>query len=62
MGKEDRIRQRAYRKYVCSNREREEQEIREKMARGVIGAEIYQKKIDKRVMEARWPKRGNPRK
>jgi putative transposase len=62
MGKESRARQRAYREYVCLNREREEQEIREKMARGVIGAEIYQEKIEKRVMEARRARRGRPRK
>jgi len=51
MGKENGARQRAYRKYVCSNRDREEQEIREKMARGVIGAEIFQEKIEKRNKE-----------
>jgi putative transposase len=62
MGRESGIRQRTYREYVCSNRDREEQEIREKMARGVIGAEIYQEKIEKRVMEARRPRRGRPRK
>ncbi len=62
MGKEHGARQRAYREYVCSSRDREEQEIREKMTRGVIGAEIYQDGIEKRVMEARRPKRGRPRK
>ena len=62
MGKQNGTRQRAYREYVCSNRDKEEQEIREKMARGVIGAEIYQEKIEKRVMEARRPKRGRPKK
>ena len=62
MGKESGARQRVYREYVCSNRDKEEQEIREKMARGVIGAEIYQDKIEKRMMEARRPKKGRPRK
>jgi putative transposase len=62
MGKGHGGRQRVYREYVCSNRDSEEQEIREKMARGVIGAEIYQEKIEKRVMEARRPRRGRPRK
>jgi len=62
MGKENGKRQRAYREYVCSNRDRKEQEIRERMARGVIGAEIFQEKIEKRVMEVRRPKRGRPRK
>jgi hypothetical protein len=32
------------------------------MARGVVGAKIFQEKIEKRVMEIRWPKRGRPRK
>lgn len=62
MGKESGARQRAYRDYICSNRDREEQEIREKMVSGVIGAEIFQEKIEKRVMEVRRPKRGRPRK
>jgi len=62
MGKENATRQRAYREYVCSDREREEQEIRGKMARGVIGAEVYQEKIEKRVMENRRPKRGRAKK
>jgi len=62
MGGENGIRQKAYREYVCSNREREEQEISEKMARGVIGGEIYQERIEKRVTEIRKPKRGRPRK
>jgi len=43
-------------------RDREEQEIREKTAGGLIGAEIFQEKIEKRVMEVRRPKRGRPRK
>ena len=43
-------------------RDREEQEIREKIARGVIGAEIFQEKIEKRVMEVRKPKRRRPKK
>jgi putative transposase len=62
MGKESGTRKRAYREYVCSNRDREEREIRERMARGVIGAELFQEKIEKRVMEVRRPKRGRPRK
>ena len=31
------------------------------MARGVIGAEIYQERIEKRVTEARRLKRGRPK-
>ena len=41
-------------------RDREEQEIREKTARGLIGAEKFQEKIEMRVMEVRRPKRGRP--
>jgi hypothetical protein len=32
------------------------------MGRGVIGEEIYQEKIEKRVVEIRRRKRGRPRK
>jgi hypothetical protein len=52
----------AFPSLVYHIRNSEEQEIREKMARGVIGAEIFQEKIEKRVMEARRPKGGRPRK
>jgi REP element-mobilizing transposase RayT len=45
-----------------STRDSKEQEIRERMARGVIGAEVFQEKIEKRVVETRRPKRGRPRK
>ncbi|MBM4276532.1 MAG: transposase [Deltaproteobacteria bacterium] len=62
MGKEDRARRKAYREYVCCNRDKEEREIRERMARGVIGAEVFQQHIEKRVMEFSRPKRGRPRK
>jgi hypothetical protein len=47
---------------ICSNRDREEQEIGEKMARGVIGVDTFQENIEKRVVEIRRPKRGRPRK
>lgn len=62
MGKDDRSRRKAYREYVCSDRDKEEQEIRQRMARGVIGAEIFQERIQKRALEFRRPKRGRPRK
>jgi len=52
----------AFPSLVYQIREREEQEIRERMARGVIGAEIFQEKIEKRVMEVRRPKRGRTKK
>jgi len=45
-----------------STRDSKEQEIRERMARGVFGAEIFQEKTEKRVMEVRRPKRRRPRK
>jgi putative transposase len=38
MGKAPAQRQRAYRECVCSNRDKEEQEVREKMGRRVIEA------------------------
>jgi hypothetical protein len=47
----------AFPSLVYHIRDREEQEMREKMARGVIGAEIFQEKIEKRVTEVRRPKR-----
>jgi hypothetical protein len=62
MGKGSFQRQRAYREYVCSNRDKEEQEIREKMAKGAIGAAGFQEQMDKRVIEMKRPRRGRPRK
>ena len=62
MGKDPSERQRAYREYACSNREREEQEIREKMGRGIIGTEEFRKRINKKVIEIKRPKRVRPRK
>ena len=47
LGKDPFHRQKAYREYICSNREREEQEIREKMGRGIIGTEEFRKRINK---------------
>ncbi len=41
MGKE-----RVYREYVCSNRDKAEQEIREKMTNGAIGAAGVQEQMD----------------
>src|SRR4030042_191798 len=45
LGKDPSQRQRAYREYVCSNRDKEEQDIREKMAKGIIGPEGFQEEI-----------------
>jgi putative transposase len=62
MGKGASQRQRAYREYVSSNRDKEEQEIREKMGKGIIGTMEFQERMNKRVIEARRPRRGRPRK
>jgi putative transposase len=62
MGKDQTERQRAYREYVSSNRDKEEQEIREKMGRGIIGAERFQKEIGRKMIEVKRPRRGRPRK
>jgi putative transposase len=60
MGGERSQRQKAYREYVGLNRDKEEQEIRDKMNRGVIGTEGFQEGIKKRVIEAKRPRRGRP--
>lgn len=62
MGKDPSQRRRAYREYVCSNRDKEEQEIREKMVKGIIGAAGFQGQMDKRVLEIKRPRSGRPRK
>jgi hypothetical protein len=62
MGKGPFQRQRAYREYVCSNRDKEEQEVREKMVRGVNGGAGFQEQMGKRVIEVRRLGRGGPRK
>ncbi len=62
MGKEDETRQRVYREYVCSNRDSEEQEIKERMSRGIIGTEMFQRNIGKRAVEVLRRKRIRPRK
>jgi DNA invertase Pin-like site-specific DNA recombinase len=51
MGKGPSQRQRAYREYVCSNRDKEEQEIREKMAKGAIGAVGFREQMGSRRWE-----------
>ena len=45
-----------------SSRSREKREIRQKIARGVIGAAIFQKTIEKRVAEGQRSKKERPRK
>jgi len=39
---------------------KEEQEIREKMARGIIGTAGFQEQMDKRAIEIKRPSRGRP--
>jgi hypothetical protein len=60
MGKGPSQRQRAYREYVRSNRDEEEQEVREKMVRGVNGAAGFQEQMDKRAIEIKRLGRGRP--
>ena len=62
MGKGASQRQRAYREYVSSNRDKEEQEIREKMGKGIIGTMEFQERMNKKVIEIKRPRRGRPRK
>ena len=62
MGKDPFRRQRAYVEFVCSSRDREGQEIREKMGRGIIGTEGFQTIIAKKVIEEKRPRRGRLRK
>jgi len=37
-------------------------EIREKMGRGIIGAERFRKEIGRKMIEIKRPRRGRPRK
>ena len=62
MGKELTKRYEAYQEYVLSNRDKEEKEIREKMLKGVMGSEGFQKSVEKKVMDRGRKKRGRPRK
>ncbi len=62
MWKDQSQRQRVYREYVCSNRDKEEQEIREKMDKGIIGTGEFREELGKKVIEAKRPRRGRPRK
>jgi hypothetical protein len=55
-------RRKAYREFVHSNRDKEEQEIKEKMGKGVIGVEGFQAEIEKRAINARRPRKGRPKK
>jgi putative transposase len=61
MGSEEKQRQTAYRDYVLSNRDKEEEELKLKMAMGVIGDGGFYHQIQKQLVEARRPKRGRPK-
>jgi putative transposase len=62
MGKDPSHRQRAYREYVCLDRNKEEQEIRSRMGSGIIGAERFRQELEKKFVDFKKPKRGRPRK
>jgi putative transposase len=62
LGGEPSQRQKAYREYVCSNRDKEEREVREKMEKGVMGSEGFRENVDRKVMDTWRKKRGRPRK
>jgi putative transposase len=51
-----------YRAFVNGHREREEQEMREKMRGGIIGSQTFQTGIRADLQAARRPKKGRPRK
>jgi REP-associated tyrosine transposase len=52
----------SYRRFVCENREAEEQELLKKMSNGVIGSPVFQESIRRNALMARKPQRGRPRK
>jgi len=62
LGKDISQRQRVYREYVSSNRNKEEQEIKDKMEKGVIGSEGFRESVQKKALDKRRKKRGRPRK
>jgi putative transposase len=62
LGEDQSKRQRAYREYVRSGRDKEDQEIRDRMKRGVIGAEEFRRRIEREGVDTRRPKRGRPQK
>ena len=52
----------AYEDYVNGSRDREEQELRERMKGGIIGSAVFQQAIQSEAQDIRRPKRGRPRK
>jgi hypothetical protein len=61
LGGEEKQRQKEYRDYVLSNRDKEEEELRLKMSLGVIGDGGFQHQIQKQLVESKRPKRGRPK-
>ncbi len=61
MGIEEKRRQKAYREYVLSNRDKEEEELKQKMSLGVIGDGGFHYQIQKQIVESKRPKRGRPK-
>jgi putative transposase len=62
MGRDLTERYKAYQEYVLSNRDKEEQEIRGKLGKGVMGSEGFVETIGKRMVDARRPRRGRHKK
>ena len=62
MGEDQSKRHKAYREYVRSGKDKEDQEIRDRMNRGVIEAEEFRIRVEREGVDARRPKQGSPRK
>lgn len=61
MGSEEKQRQKAYKEYVLSNRDKEEEELKLKMTVGVIGDGGFHHRIQRQLVESKRPKRGRPK-
>lgn len=61
-GRNEAQRKKAYRDYVLSYRDREEQEMREKMIGGILGGPGFVEAMESRILGSNRPKRGRPRK
>ncbi len=61
MGNEEKQRQKAYREYVLSNRDKEEEELKLKMSIGVIGDGGFHHQIQRQLVESKRRKRGRPK-
>lgn len=61
LGNDPDRRRAAYRDYVCSDRPKEEEELRARRERGCIGRDGFAEAIHRQVVEQRRPKRGRPK-